>query len=551
MRRLSLLGSIALLLLLVVLGWWAWPTIRSLLWPPSTVLAVIQLEQGALDRASDVRETHSATLIETFGQGWQIWRLPGTAVSALGADPAIAFQETSTPDVAPAIPIQSIPLDALSTTDREKVRDATTFPTVVGFRVSLGRPSGLTADIVERGLQSNLPLAFELTDGTQISLQREDLVYRGLRDFTWIGSAPDGSSRATLTMTLDGILGTVSVGGMHYSITPLSNGSHLIQRLDVARMPPMHADAASSVAVSRVPIARTMLPSCDSKPTNQVNVLILFGRDTESEVAKGVADNLVDGLNSSLKRRGLQTAIKASVVVMNVPDGTTVKDDFDLLSPPKRETVIRYRRQTESDFVVHLTNGLQNSCGNVPEIGARLETAYAVVSKRCVVNHATVFHHEIGHLLGLRHQRDVDPVDDPFRHGHAIVRRTPVVECSIMTGEAVCYGDDWSSPTTKGASGAVLYDADYSYEVDAIRQATPAKARLWCSPREDSPLVPAGRHIVKVGQSLSVIAQLYYNRQLWRPIYSANTRLIANPNLIQPGWLLSIPERAGSPVRSQ
>jgi nucleoid-associated protein YgaU len=56
---------------------------------------------------------------------------------------------------------------------------------------------------------------------------------------------------------------------------------------------------------------------------------------------------------------------------------------------------------------------------------------------------------------------------------------------------------------------------------------------------------PAGAstYTVAKGDSLSKIAkQLYGDAQKWRQIYEANKDIIKNPDLIQPGLVLKIPE---------
>ena len=49
-------------------------------------------------------------------------------------------------------------------------------------------------------------------------------------------------------------------------------------------------------------------------------------------------------------------------------------------------------------------------------------------------------------------------------------------------------------------------------------------------------------YTVVKGDSLSKIAKEYYgDAKEWRKIYEANTERIKNPDLIQPGWVLTIP----------
>jgi len=55
---------------------------------------------------------------------------------------------------------------------------------------------------------------------------------------------------------------------------------------------------------------------------------------------------------------------------------------------------------------------------------------------------------------------------------------------------------------------------------------------------------PGGRmYSVQPGDSLSKIAKKFYgNSNDWKRIFEANRDRIKNPDLIQPGWTLKIPE---------
>jgi nucleoid-associated protein YgaU len=53
----------------------------------------------------------------------------------------------------------------------------------------------------------------------------------------------------------------------------------------------------------------------------------------------------------------------------------------------------------------------------------------------------------------------------------------------------------------------------------------------------------ARTYIVQSGDSLSKIAKRFYgNANEWRRIFEANKDRISNPDMIQPGWALKIPE---------
>lgn len=63
---------------------------------------------------------------------------------------------------------------------------------------------------------------------------------------------------------------------------------------------------------------------------------------------------------------------------------------------------------------------------------------------------------------------------------------------------------------------------------------------------ETRPADAARTYTVKSGDSLWKISeQIYGNGNDWRRIFEANRDRIKDPDVIQPGWVLSIPAQAG------
>ena len=64
------------------------------------------------------------------------------------------------------------------------------------------------------------------------------------------------------------------------------------------------------------------------------------------------------------------------------------------------------------------------------------------------------------------------------------------------------------------------------------------------SPAKDTSEATTSRmYVVQAGDSLSKIAKKFYgNANAWKQIFEANRDVIKNPDLIQPGWKLQIPE---------
>ena len=119
----------------------------------------------------------------------------------------------------------------------------------------------------------------------------------------------------------------------------------------------------------------------------------------------------------------------------------------------------------------------------------------------------------------------VDAVIDLFLMVDAAVRSKQ----PVLTGWQ-SYVDKWFQPDFKGKSSPV------------IANVVPPSAPVVKKPSQLAAVGPR-HHTVRGGESLSIIAGSYYGDVLlWPVIYDANRRTVKNPNLIQPGWVLDIPE---------
>jgi hypothetical protein len=107
------------------------------------------------------------------------------------------------------------------------------------------------------------------------------------------------------------------------------------------------------------------------------------------------------------------------------------------------------RDQKRADVVVLIVDDA-SSCGLATRVAADAEEAFAVVHHACAALTYSV-PHEIGHIIGARHDASLDETETPFSYGHGYVNGTKWRD--IMSYKSSCGGCPrlpvWSNPTIK------------------------------------------------------------------------------------------------------
>lgn len=124
------------------------------------------------------------------------------------------------------------------------------------------------------------------------------------------------------------------------------------------------------------------------------------------------------------------------------------------------EEIPRLRDEKKADVVVLVVDD-PSGCGLATRVAADAEEAYAVVHHECAATSYSIAH-EIGHIIGARHDRALDQNKAPFAYGHGFV--SPDLKWrTMMSYKASCQGCPrlpiWSGPTTR-VNGAPAGDAE-------------------------------------------------------------------------------------------
>jgi peptidyl-Asp metalloendopeptidase len=188
-----------------------------------------------------------------------------------------------------------------------------------------------------------------------------------------------------------------------------------------------------------------------------IDVLVAYSKKTASnyaDVKRELIDLSIEEGNESFRMSNLGN-IKLRLVHAYQTDYEEDKDGehFDHLyrmvdkGDGYMEEVHALRDKYRADVVVLIVDD-PSGCGLATRVFADAADAFAVVHHECAASSYSLAH-EIGHLIGARHDTSIDKNMTPFAYGHGYVNGTKWRD--IMSYKASCGGCPrlpvWSSPT--------------------------------------------------------------------------------------------------------
>ena len=229
------------------------------------------------------------------------------------------------------------------------------------------------------------------------------------------------------------LLGSVVTPDDAYEVSPIGGGLHAVTRIDQSRFPPEEEPGAYGNDVEAVAVPAPRSSSSQSDP--RITILVEGTAAARAWAAQQgytfahIADVAMAQVNQAFDFPRGSHSVRAFVSYAGgAPQSSTIVEAGrpveGVLPEFATDPDTRQRRVTEVADVAILImwSPGQTGCGMARGIYPEPRNAYAVVSIHCILANYS-FAHELGHLLGLRHNTERDPITTPFRAGHGYINR--------------------------------------------------------------------------------------------------------------------------------
>ena len=317
-----------------------------------------------------------------------------------------------------------------------------------------------------------------LSDGKNVTFLRTRPPLHLDGGLTWRGEVEETNEPAFLMLWKDGsISGYFAYNGRLFAVEQMGSGLHTVAELSE---PPTHAppptdrsadarlrnhlaarDAAMAAALRppRHEPAVAAFPDAERLALQAkqitINVMLLFTKRVASRYIGNLADRLpfvIEFSNQTFENSGIGNIRLRLVHSQMIDYDEAGAEHFDIVYGMADGTgpfkgLAKLRDEKRADIVGIIVDNPQG-CGLSTRVGADASEAFFVVHHSCAVVTYSVAH-EIGHILGARHDRSVDDSDTPFPYAHGYINQTSRWR-TIMSYNAGCGGcrriPYWSNP---------------------------------------------------------------------------------------------------------
>jgi hypothetical protein len=358
----------------------------------------------------------------------------------------------------------------VSPAQRAVVDKITTSPETVNLGM-LNMPDPAVVELALKGQDDAKDVVsrvvLPLSDGTDVTLVRTRPTNKTEGGFTWSGEVEGSGERAVLMLWRDGHLsGYFGYKGHVYTVSQVAGEVHAMAEIDPGKLPPDHSTAGQSkpareaAKTPRLPAEPKVAPFPESErkaleaKNITIDVMLLYGNSVARYYIRDPADLLalaIEQANQTFRNSGLGNIqfrlVHSQAIDYDDPGGDQFEDLYrmvDGVGPFK--DVKRLRNEKHADIVGLIIDN-PKGCGLSTRVGADAEEAYFVVHHACAAITYSIAH-EMGHIIGARHDRLTDTNETPFPYAHGYINGSKWRD--MMSYQEGCGGCPrvpyWSNP---------------------------------------------------------------------------------------------------------
>ena len=323
------------------------------------------------------------------------------------------------------------------------------------------------------------------------------------------------------------ISGEIRVGKLRYEILPVGQGAHSIYTFDERLFPPDHdprtkgtkpvSKALDDGPQNAVPVrfptvvrhgdsmrkdAVVTLVSHGSGPKPIIDVMVLFTPQAASafspndinEAIEIARERMVDSLIRSGIHADVNVVSKRCIGSSNRGEYESGSLDDELGQLQVDPQVDAWRKADGADLVVLWVNDGGLYCGLsfdladnvIPILPSRAEQAFSIVNAQCILSDNNAFAHELGHQLGLFHDRVAAGANGDPKWNYGFV--SPTVKDIMAEDPRGCGSDcptrvnEWSNGRNLGVPIGAPIDGDTkdgpANNVAALNESIPIAAKF-------------------------------------------------------------------------
>lgn len=430
----------------------------------------------------------------------EIWLIPSERVAALRKQAkAAGVTVTQFPDdqIDALLPMSSGHMTAKQSA---MMKDVMNDRASMGVSMMASAPAAALEYALTRpaGSDGKAPIRIKLSSQTAIMANRISLSKEG-DSYVWQGEILETFEPVTLIYWASGRLsGTVQHAGRIFKVQPLGDGAIGVIETAPAMLPPEHApmpapmqqkmnmredplmmhgdagplmdrmlhgeniehlqDAApSNTAVALAPSNITIDAGIASEAATTITLIIAYTRAAAkhyTDIRKDLITLAVAEANNSFIRSGIDNVRLKVVHVYEtgyVEQGTHFEHMYRFAEKKDgyADEVGGLRDKYKADVALMIVDD-SNGCGLSAGVAPPADRAFAVVHHGCAATTYSLAH-EIGHIIGARHDVGYDDTKTPFAYGHGYVNASKWR--TMMSYEQSCGGCPrlplWSNPDTK------------------------------------------------------------------------------------------------------